>query len=239
MRLAKHMSVFVSFLFLTLALSVVFPARSSAKIMPHVIHSDPKVTEIPIEDLDSYQKESIEEAKKLIPRDSSIHAVRVYQTPLGLWISISISENSGAYFENYETLRVKNMKPLLFYEDKRSIDIVSSHQGRLLLINDSPAVLGNEVIVEDLKNWKKWRLDGDVLNRYVSEKAIQKEVKSHHRNPFFSATMFSPDDREALLESEDDQYGEPGHDYKPWFYVVDIKSGKVLKRFKTDPKSPW
>ncbi len=211
---------------------------------PHVFHADKGVREIPIDELDSYQKESVEKAKKILPPDeTTITNTRVYQTPLGLWITIVAPEKSGAYFESYELLRKKDAEPILFYKHERAIDILTSHHGRLIVVNDSPASKSSEILVVDLKIKNNWQIDHQLIARY------HKEVDAEGYLVLPVPVEFSPDDQKVLIRMrlgynfshrpEETELFQKKYDN--WSYVVDSKSGKILNEYKASsvPEKWW
>jgi len=208
-----------------------------AKRKPHVFHADKSVVEIPAEELNEYQKKSIEEAKKVLPpNETNITDTKVYQTPLGLWMTITVSENSGDYFERYEFLKKSEKKPILFFEHERAIDLISSHHGRFLLVNNFEAVGGCKVVMVDLMIGKKWPIDIQPEKNYLKQHSRHR-FETHSQRQCFTAVGISPEDKKVLLQSMDMQFGQPNHEYKPWFYVVDAISGNILEIYKTAQES--
>ena len=228
--------------------------KNMKKVKHHkaVFHIDKGIIEIPFDELNFDQQKSIEASKKILPvKELKIISTRICKTPLGLWVEYQIDADNSEEFDKYDVLIGNDTNPVIFYKHHRGIDIVTSHQGKLLLVNDSPAVLGSEVYVVELKTGKKHRIDKDVFNNYLHDKNLEvngysvreknsgKNGEKSRLYPFFSAIAFSPDDGQALIKSEDDQWGEYGHIYKPFFYDIDVITGKVLGKYKIEPNSPW
>ncbi len=171
------------------------------------------------------QLEAVEETKKLLPKnDNDVKSIEVHQTQTGMWISITTAD-----YPRYEFYKAKNKKPVIFFHQEcRGIDVIPGNRGELLVVNDCPAVIGSQVMMADLKTGKLWKIDGLAEKNYQQKHRVNKGGRRKGPQLFF-AVGISPDDRKVLIQSMDMEYGVPNHEYKPWFYVVDAISGKILE----------
>jgi hypothetical protein len=124
-------------------------------------------------------------------------------------------------------------KLILFYEHGRAISPVLSHTQQYILVDDSPATHSSEIYIVDLKNGKKWRIDNPARNYYFQEVPL----KGIEVLPEFNS--FSPSDEQVLIHMflgytfPSAKNPHPEKNYQDWSYVVDSKSGKILKEYRT------
>jgi hypothetical protein len=205
---------------------------------------DPGISEIPAEKWTPYEQAVVQEAKGLLPSDETELVYQsVKKTLLGLWITLTYSEKAGSYLNRYEILKQENKKPVLFYKHNRVIDIITSHLGRLLLINDFPASKASDILILDLKTMKKWDIGHEAAERYCKEINTKDYMTEPH------PIAFSPDDQEVLMQMkvEWSMYANPKKNeefertYSNWSYVVSAKTGKIQReiRNKTIPENWW
>jgi|GEM_PF-6069889 len=168
--------------------------------------------------------------------------------------------------ENYkrsEYIQRKNdKKPILFYEHERMIDFTLGHQKSLILINDSMASKGNQVMVSNLETRNIFQIDKKMKSDYFSQlfpkhhpSTTTDSTLNRDRSEIGSWTLpiamgFSPDDRKVLIHMEGAiEFAwspDPKEEarlkslYQDWFYVVDSKNGSILKIYKTNsPPVAW
>jgi hypothetical protein len=142
---------------------------------------------------------------------------------------------------------------IFFYQHGRGIEPILGHFKQLILVNDQPAHLSNEVHMVDLKNRKNWRIDGEVLTRYSSlylkefkslpqkiQKTYVRDLQKNYDSLGLTilpiAKGFSPDDSQALIQMTLCMVTDPTdiNKFKNRSYVVNSKSGKILIEYKTD-----
>jgi hypothetical protein len=92
----------------------------------------------------------------------------------------------------------------------------------------------NEIHISDLTNGKSWRIDKKAL-RHFQETYLKthSKIKCGAVHWYFpSADGFSPDDTKVLIRMEI-EYTYPCTDpmFNPVSYVVDSKSGDILKEY--------
>jgi len=135
--------------------------------------------------------------------------------------------------------RPSDTKPILFYRYERAIDATLGNKGRLVLVNDIPATKSSEILIVDLMTKKKWHIDNQVIHRY------HQDVNSKDYCVLPQPVGFSPDDQKVLIQMVIGycyKY-QPGiserfeKKYDMWAYVVDSKSGNILREFR-DKKLP-
>lgn len=140
-----------------------------------------------------------------------------------------IKEN-GETTRHYYVQLDPSSKPILFYSNERGIEPILGHRHRFMVVNDEFAVEANNIHVIDLTNGKDWLIDAEVDRAYSS--LMQKD---DDRNAIPYAKGISPDDSQVLIEIQLPP-GDPSSPDEPYrSYKVDIKSGKILKEFKTPP----
>jgi hypothetical protein len=120
-------------------------------------------------------------------------------------------------------------KPILFFTNERGVDPILGHHKQYMVVNDEAAHGANEIHVVDLSTGKDWKIDGALLIAYLSvfDKRDTRPILPY-------AAGLSPDDKQVLIQmtlgcGNGTDPDEPSRDY-----VVDLKSGKILKEYKTD-----
>ncbi len=123
----------------------------------------------------------------------------------------------------------------VLYTHERGVRILLGHTGRYALIHDYFATKACNVVVAEIKTGRNWRIDKPV--REAHARTASKEWASIYFTP--SAVAFSPDDGQVLISLSRDLLQHK--DAKPcpvWSYVVETRTGKVLREYRTDGRVP-
>lgn len=156
--------------------------------------------------------------------------------------------------------RKNDKKPILFYQHDRSITFTLGHKKSLVLINDSMASKGNQVMISDLNTGQIQQIDkkmtADYFNQLFPKNQSTASIPTPNRDRYEVgfwilpiAMGFSPDDRKVLIHMEGADFtlsSDPQEEkrlkslYQDWFYVVDPMNGYILKIHKTgNPPTEW
>jgi hypothetical protein len=145
-----------------------------------------------------------------------------------LWISMISNENIYSARDTEYVLRDEDSKPMFYYAHNRSIIPRLSPSRSKVIISDYPATKACLLYVVDLKTKACYPVAEKALHSYASVVSLN--------NIMVVATEkgLSPDEKKILVwvELEYLMNVDGLKDYRDWSYVVDIKSGKVLKVFK-------
>ncbi|MDX1565518.1 MAG: hypothetical protein R3236_08940 [Phycisphaeraceae bacterium] len=123
-------------------------------------------------------------------------------------------------------------KPI--YTHDRGVRVKVGRTSTYAVINDHFATKACAVFAVDLASGKAWRLDREALSKHTATAPPQWRPSDQA----IEARDISPDDRAALLVMNKSY----GIDSEQWSYVVDIKTGRVIRQFKTDgfvPRNWW
>ena len=147
-----------------------------------------------------------------------------------------VAEPNGA-FRDY-IRRDSDRKWIPFYVRERYLLVTLGNRRRLVLINDCPATKFCKVMVADLASHKNREIDQQAIEMY------RRDARPDERLMIIpQAHAFSPDDKQVLINmeliyisvpAEPRELGERlNRSYKNWWYVVDSKSGRVLREYRT------
>ena len=142
--------------------------------------------------------------------------------------------------------RHNDRKWIPFYVRERYLLVTLGHRRRLVLINDCPATKTCKVMIADLALHKSRQIDQPAIEKY------RRDARPDNRLITIpQAYAFSPGDKQVLINMELIYISVPtepsesverlNKSYKNWWYVVDSKSGRVLREYCTSrmPKRWW
>ena len=127
-------------------------------------------------------------------------------------------------------------QPILFYTHFRVIVLTLGHRKRLVLINDWEATKSGKVVVENLRSGARKQIDKRAVAIY------RRRARPDRRLIIVpEACEFSPDDKQVLIKivKEDvtaataEESIAASRTYKPWSYVVDSRTGNVIREFRS------
>ena len=157
-----------------------------------------------------------------------------------------VKEKIEAFTRRDYIKRKVDKKWILFYKHERGIVVTLGHRGHLVLINDNEASKSNKVVVSNLDTTETKQVDLQAIKTYKRNGSSD--------GPMIivpEAYAFSPTDKEALIKMALIDVSVPFEErasairlrksYKPWWYVVDSRTGVVKHEYRTNrlPKRWW
>jgi len=142
--------------------------------------------------------------------------------------------------------RKADKKWTLFYRHERAVVVTLGHRGNLVLINDNEASKSNKVVVVNLDTTETKQVDLQAITTYKRNGSSDGPMMIVPE-----AYAFSPTDKEALIKMALIDVSVPFEErasairlrksYKPWWYVVDSRTGGVKHEYRTNrlPKRWW
>lgn len=137
-------------------------------------------------------------------------------------------------------------KWILFYKHERGIVVTLGHRGHLVLINDNEASKSNKVVVSHLETTETKQIDLQAIESYKRNAS-----PNGHLIVIPEAYAFSPTDKEVLIKmtlvdlslpfGERASADRLSSSYKPWWYVIDSRTGSERREYRTKrvPKRWW
>jgi hypothetical protein len=169
--------------------------------------------------------------ESILPQEagSRLYWVTLKESDGALWISM-VSDEEGRQFNHKEYVqRKQDARPIFYYRHDRGITPRLSLSGSKVIISDYPATKARDLYVVDLKTKQRYPVSEKVMKSYQSAVSMENCIVLP------TEKGLSPDEKKMLVwvELEYLMNVDGLKDYRDWSYVVDIKSGKVLKVFKT------
>jgi len=151
-----------------------------------------------------------------------------------LWITTFTDRGPSGFEAREYVLREVDKEPILFYTHYRGAGGVLSPSGKKVVVLDQPATKSCVLYVADLVTGKCRQVDEEATRMYHDE------VDTHGFIVVSDYGGVSPDEDRILVKMHLDYITQSDSNYKPWSYVVDVNTGKVLQVIReANPPAEW